>query len=465
MSIHKYFILLLFVATIQKTNGQNVLRISIKDAVNQAFTNVTSIKNLELDYQIQGQQNKQIEASAYPQITGSASMSKFLALPKILFPDATAAAVYGILKDEGVKNGIGQPITKEIIPTFREVSFQQPWNASAGVTLNQLLFQPDVFVGLKARALALEFSKQNIEVEKEKVREQAYKQYYAVLIAEKQIDFIKEGITRLEKLKSDIEQLYKNGFREKLDITKVEIPLNNLKTSQNLLENAIVLNYSALKFAIGIEQKDSLILTDKLSVEELKLNLPLDGEFDYSSRKEFLLLTSAKKLQQLDLKRQQLSNLPTLATYINYQAQGQGQKFITNPNTFWLKTSVVGLQLNVPIFNGFTRKYKINEANLKLKKIDNNFDQLKKAIDLEQTINKNAFKNALLNMEIQQRNMDLAKTIYNTTKKKYEQGLASSFEVLNDQNAITDTESKYFDALYQANIAKISYLKALGKLL
>ncbi len=464
MKINKYIFLLLIVANVQKSNAQNVLKLSIKDAINQAFNNLPNLKNLELDYQIQGQVNKQIEAAAYPQITGSAGLSKFLALPKILFPDATAAAVYGILKGEGVKDGSGNPITKDITPTFREVSFQQPWNASAGITLNQLLFQPDVFVGLQARATILEFTKGNIEVEKEKVREQAYKQYYAVLIAEKQIDFIKEGISRLEKLKSDIEQLYKNGFREKLDITKVEIPLNNLKTSQNLLENAITLNYSALKFAIGVSQKDSLVLTDKLSTEELKMNLPLETEFDYTSRKEIQLLTSAKKLQQLDLKRQQLSNWPTLAAFINYQAQGQGQKFITNPNTFWLKTSVVGLQLNVPVFNGFTRKYKINEANLKLKKMDNNFDQLKKAIDLEQTINKNVFKNALLNIDIQQRNMDLAKTIYNTTKKKYEQGLASSFEVLNDQNAITEAESKYFDALYQANIAKISYLKALGKL-
>ena len=242
------------------------------------------------------------------------------------------------------------------------------------------------------------------------------------------------------------------------------MPLNNLKTSQNLLENAIKLNFAGLKFAIGISQKDSIILTDKLSAETLKETLPELADFDYNNRVEIKLIGSAKKLQLLDLKRQKLSNLPTLAAFVNYQVQGQGQEFITNKNTFWLRTSLVGLQLNVPVFNGFMRRYKINESQLKIAKIDNNTTQIKNAIDLEQTINNNAFKNAILNVDIQLRNMDLAKNIYNTTKKKYEQGLASSFELLTDETNITEAESKYFDALYQAHIAKVSYLKALGKL-
>jgi outer membrane protein TolC len=445
-------------------NAQKLLQLSIKDAVQQAYNNLPGLKNLQLDYEIQKNVNKEIEGSALPQVTASGGLSNYLSLPQFLFPDGTATAIYSILKEEGVKDGSGNPITKEVALTSRQVSFQQPWNSTAGITLNQLLFQPDVFIGLKARALALEYSRQNIEVEKEKVKEQAYKQYYAVLIAEKQLDFIGEGITRLEKLKHDMEQLYKNGFREKLDIDKVEVPLNNLKSTKNLLENAIQLNYSSLKFSLGASQKDSIVLTDKLSPETVKSDLPSDADFDFSSRKEIQLLGSVKKLQNLDVQRQKLSNLPTLAAFINYQVQGQGKNFITSKNTLWVRTSLVGLQLNVPVFNGFARKYKIKEAELKLQKVDNNFDQLKKAIEFEQYISKSAFKNAILNLDIQQRNMDLAKNIYNTTKKKYEQGLASSFEVLNDQNAITDTESKYFDALFQAQIAKISFLKALGKL-
>ncbi len=444
--------------------AQQLHRLTIKEAVDQAFKNLPSLKNLETDVQIQEAVNKQITASAYPQITGSAGMNKYLQLPQFLFPDATATAVYGILKQEGVKDGSGNPINKDIPVVQRQVSFQQPWNANIGASLNQLLFQPDVFVGLKARAAALEFSRLNVDVEKEKVREQAYKQYYGVLIAEKQLWFVKDGITRLEKLKHDMEQMYKNGFAEKLDIDKTEVQLNNLKTAQNLMENAIRLNYASLKFAIGVNQKDSIALSEQLTAEDLKKTMLDDNSFQYTDRKEYQLLSKAKLLQGLDLKRYKMSNLPTVAFFMNYNIQGQSQQFLTDKDALWLRSSLVGLQVNFPIFNGFQRKYKIQEAQLKLNKIDNNMEQLKQAIDVDQTINRNAFKNALLNLDIQQRNIDLAKSIYNTTKKKYEQGLARSFELLQDENAIRDSERNYFDALYQAALARVSYLRALGKL-
>ena len=464
MKITKLIALTLTVLSYTATQAQQVYSLSVADAVNLAFKNVISLKNLELDYKIQTQVNKQIEASAYPKISADAGLNKYLALPQFLFPDASATAIYSILKEEGVRDGTGQPIVKDVPVRFQKVSFQQPWNANAGITLNQLLFQPDVFVGLKARAAALDFGKMNIEVEKEKVREQAYKQYYAVLIAQQQLLYVTESITRVEKLKNDVEQLYKNGFREKLDIDKVQVPLNNLITTQNLLSNAIMLNLASLKFAIGVPQADSIILTDVLTPETLKRDLPNPATFNYNNRVEIQLLATARKLQTLDLQRQKLSNLPTLAGFINYQAQGQGQKFITNPNTFWLRTSLVGLQLSVPIFNGFLRKHKVNEAAYKLAKVDNSIAQIKQVIDLEQTLNKNIFTNALLNITIQERNLALANSIYNSTKKKYEQGLAASFELLQDQNNITDAQSKYFDALYQATVAKISYQRALGQL-
>lgn len=441
-----------------------VHRISIKEAVDMAFKNLPGIKNLELDYKIQESQNKQITASAYPQITGNAGISNYLQLPQILFPDATAAAIYGILREEGVRDASGNPITKDVAVTQRQVSFQQPWNATIGASLSQLLFQPDVFVGLKARSAALDFARGNIEVEKEKVREQAYKQYYAVLIAQRQLFFVKDGITRVEKLKHDMEQMYINGFVEKLDIDKTEVQLNNLKSTQNLLENAIQQNYAMLKFNIGISQKDSIVLTDEVTADGLKKTIFEESGFQYSDRKEYQLLSVARRLQELDIKRWKLSNLPTVSFLLNYNVQGQSQKFITSRDALWLKSSLIGLQVNVPIFDGFKRRYKIQEAQYKLNKVDNNIDQLKMAIDMEQNINRNLLKNSILNLDVQQRNMDLAKSIYNTTKKKYEQGLARSFELLQDENAIRDAERTYFDALYQAAIANVSYLKALGKL-
>ena len=118
----------------------------------------------------------------------------------------------------------------------------------------------------------------------------------------------------------------------------------------------------------------------------------------------------------------------------------------------------------MPIFDGFQKKYKIRQSQLNLEKVENNFEQAKQGIDLEKTVSKITLNNALLNMDVQEKNMQLAERVYNTVKKKYEQGLGSSFEILQADSEMQQSQSNYFKALYDAIIAKVSYQKALGKL-
>ncbi len=439
--------------------AQNKYELSVKEAVDLAFKNVTDIKNAQLDVEIQRAQNKEITGQALPQLSGSASLSRYLQLPQILFPDGSKQGIYDVLINEGLL----PQSTKVPLATLVPVSFFQPWNASASATLSQLLFQPDVFVGLQARKTAISYSQANLEVVKEKIKDSAYKRYYAILIAQKQSGFLQDGINRLQKLYHDDSIMYKNGFAEKLDLDKVQVQLTNLRTSLTVLNNSISLAYAALKYSIGISQKDTVTLKESLSNDDLKRNI-LDDSFKYEDRTEVVALDYARQLQALDVKRYKLAYLPTLSTALSYTAQGQGQKFITNSNTFWLRNSMVGLNLSVPIFDGFQRKYKVQQAQLNLQKINNTADNLKQVIDLQQTIAKESLKNALLNLDAQERNVGLAETVYNTTKKKFEAGVGSSFEVLQADSDWQTAQSNYFNVLYSAIVARIDFMTSLGKL-
>ena len=193
-----------------KATAQNKYELSVKEAVELAFKNVTEIKNASLDVDIQRAQNRQITGQALPQLTGNASISRYLELPQILFPDGSQAGIYNVLINEGLL----PQSTKVPTPGLRPVSFFQPWNASASASLSQLLFQPDVFVGLQARKTAINYSQANLEVVKERIKDSAYRRYYAILIAQKQSEFLQSGIQRLQKLYHDDSVMYKNGFAE-----------------------------------------------------------------------------------------------------------------------------------------------------------------------------------------------------------------------------------------------------------
>ena len=99
-----------------------------------------------------------------------------------------------------------------------------------------------------------------------------------------------------------------------------------------------------------------------------------------------------------------------------------------------------------------------------MQKLSNTVENVKQAIDFEQVVTKESLKNALLNLDIQERNLELAERVYQSTKLKFEQGLGSSFEVLQADADFLTTQSNYFNALYNATVARISYLHSLGKL-
>jgi outer membrane protein TolC len=448
-----------------KTWAQQVYEITAKDAVDIAFKNVNDLKNAKLDYKISEARNKEITGLALPQVSGSLQGNHYLSLPIIQFPDATESFIYEVLKDNGVKDGSGNPIIKTVDPTVRNVSFFTPWNVTAGLAVNQLLFEPQVFVGLQARKELLVNSGLQLKVAEDKVREMVYKSYYAVLISQKQMTFVQESIKRLEKLASDQNEMFKNGFVERLDIDKTTVTLNNTKTAETQLKNAVTIGLAVLKMNLGLPQADSLALKDTLTSDYIKENI-LDDSFKYEDRNEVKLLNSAVKLQGFDVRRYKLSYYPTVAAFYNFQKNGQ-RRNDENGNSmpwFWYNTNIIGLSVNIPIFDGFQKKYKIQQSKFTLEKVQNTLDQTIKGIDLERTIAKNTLANAILTMDAQEKNMQLAERVYTTVKKKYEQGIGSSFEILQADTDFQQAQSNYFRALYDAIIAKISYQRALGKL-
>ena len=151
-----------------------------------SVANTIELKNLRLDSARQKAKNREITGLSLPQITGSAQGAHYLTLPFVLFPSTGQTDIYNVLSKEGVKDGNGNPIQPQQQFFVQEFSFVQPWSVNAGITMNQLLFQPEVFTGLMARKTLMDFASKNIKVAEDKTIEQVQKAYYQVLIAKQQ---------------------------------------------------------------------------------------------------------------------------------------------------------------------------------------------------------------------------------------------------------------------------------------
>jgi outer membrane protein TolC len=444
----------------QKTNS-----FSVEQAVEYAKQNSVMVKNALLDILIQKQVNRDVTSIALPQINGTASITRNIDIPVQTIPNFIAPATYQVLIDEGVKNGNGQPITAPsggygnlLFP------FGNPWNANAGVTLSQIVFDGQVFIALKARNGTISLQERIAELTEENIKANVYKIYYQLVAGKTQIELLDANISRLEKLKHDVQVMYDNGFTEKVDIDKLSVQVANLQTEKMKADNMIRNGYSGLKLLMGMPIKDSLVLTDTLSDDQVKEGVLEASQFKYSDRKDYQISEITNQLNGLNLRRYKLSQIPTFALVGGYSKQAQRNEFDIFGKGEWFTSSYIGLQMRLPIFNGFSLQAKKQQARLQLQKTQNETEALKIRIDGEVENARNNFTAAIATMDFQKKNMALAEKVYDQTKKKYEIGTGSATEINTAQLDMKTAQTNYISALYDAIIAKVDFLKATGKL-
>ncbi|MGG9961940.1 TolC family protein [Ferruginibacter sp. SUN106] len=437
---------------------------TVKQAVDYAMKNATQVKNALLDIKVQEQVNRQITAAAYPQVNASTGFTHYPNIAVQSLPNFISPATYQVLVDEAVKNGAGNTIT---FPAGGfgniQAQFGVPWVANAGVDVSQLLFDGQVFVGLMARGAVLDYYKKTAAVTQEQIKANVMKIYYQLVVGQSQLASLDANITRFEKLLNDTKEIYKNGFAEKLDVDKVTVQLNNIKTEKEKVVNALTAGNSGLKFLLGMPQKEQLVLSDTLSEAELKDDI-LNASYDYKDRKEFQLLTVAEKLGGYNVRRYKLSKLPTVAAFGSYSKNAQRNAFNFFNKDEWFTTSLVGVKISMPLFDGFKKNALIQQSKYELQKTQNSIEQLKQNIDYDVEQSRIKMTSALLTMDNQKKNIVLAESVYNTTKKKYEQGLGNNQEIYNAQTELKMAQTNYYSSLYDAITAKIDWLKAVGKL-
>jgi outer membrane protein len=427
----------------QTANTQVRYELSAAQAVDFARKNSVEVMNALLNIKKQQYENRAITSAALPQVKGTLNVTKYIDLPTSLIPAEFFGGPAG---------------------TFIPVQFGTEYNGTYGFTIDQLLFDGQIFVGLQARRAAIDYSTATAEVTAEMIKANVYKIYYQLVVGEKQISTIDANITRTEKLLSDTRALFQSGYAEQLDVDKTNVNLANLRTEKLKLENKLKTGYVGLKYLMGMPVRTELKLTDTLSDEMVKESILVDS-VRYEDRKEIQALLAAEKLNKYDIKRYQFMYIPTVSLNGNYSRNAQRNNFdFFKGGRDWFTITYVGLQINVPIFDGLYKDSKIKVARINLQQTQNMIEGTKNRINLEVDSAAITIGNAIVTLDAQRRNMELANEVYNQTKVKYDNGLGSNLEITNAEAELRTAQNNYFSALYDAIVARVDYLKALGKL-
>lgn len=446
------FVLLTGVTIAQEEGAQGF---SLQECIEYAINHNQQVMNANLDREIADAKVRETVADGLPQINGNLDLGYNYKVPTTQLP--------AILIPEQFRDPSIPP------DGFVPVNFSTKYTGSASVNLEQMIFNGSYFVGLRAAKTYTELARKDHIKTKIDVIEAVSKAYYTVLVNKERVELINKNYNRLDSLLSDTKVMYENGFAEKIDVSRIQVQFNNLQVEKQNIERVIELSIALLKFQMGMPQTEEVVLAEGIEdIDFQSVESSLGEGFQYSDRIEYSQMQTNKDLVELDIKNTKVQYLPRIDLYgalgatAGTQSSSELLSFNKDP---WFGQGIVGVRMSVPIFDGFRKSNMIQQKRIQARQIDNSFEQLKNSIDLDIKQSAISYEKAFDNMVAQSENMKLAEEVYNVTKIKYQEGVGANIEVINADADYKEAQTNYYNALYDALVAKVELEKAYGELL
>jgi outer membrane protein TolC len=441
------------------TFAQEATLLSLEESIDYALKNQVKIKNSILDLQTAIAKNREITGQALPNLKATGGITYAPLVAAFLVPDFISGAIKGGVQEQYLTDALrNRPVGT--LP----LAFQPKWTTTGQAELSQLLFEPNILVALQGRKVLEVMAQKSIELSEQDVKVGVIKAYNDVLIAKKRIELLDQNLVRIEQIERETRITYEAGLAEKIDVDRIKVSLNNLRTEKIRTIQLVDLAYMALKFQMGMPLENPIVLTDSLNDSELDQRL-LSESLTYGDRKEFQLAELQRKVSQLDLKRHKMGSLPTLSLFANYGYTLYNDTVLFDTKkSDWQDAAMVGVRLSVPLFDGFQRKNRVKQASYTLQKAENNLENLKLSLNLEKENARITYASNIRALANQRENMALASEVYRMAQVKYKEGVGSSLEVINAESALKEAQTNYFSALYDAITARTNLQKALGEL-
>ncbi|MFN8992446.1 MAG: TolC family protein, partial [Pseudomonadota bacterium] len=285
--------------------------------------------------------------------------------------------------------------------------------------------------------------------------------YYSVLVNGQRIQVLAEQRKGLKQLLEDTRKLYQNELTEELDVNRIEVNYNNLETELEKARGLVLLSQVLLKFQMGMPAEDTLLLVEEELSSPLQFAQDTLQQLDYTSHIEHKELQQSMRLTELNEKRYRTGYYPSLSAFGNFQYQNLGDEFARNEN--WFGAAYIGAGLSIPIFDGLRKRAQIQRTRIERMQLEYDMRNLENSLYLEFRQARINYINAQRQLEIQARNRDLGKRVYDNTRLKYQQGIGSNLEVVQAEADYNQSQTNYFNSLLETYIARIDLQKALGE--
>ena len=440
MKIKFLIIISLFLAN---TSGQNLPEsLSLNEAIEFGLSNNRSIINADREILKAKKERWKTIAIGLPQISSEINYQNFLEMPVSLVP----AEFFG-----------GQ------MGTFSELTFGTEQNMIGSVKMEQLLFDGSYLVGLEASRIYLKISENLFEKTNLEVKKLITTTYTNVLIAQFNISFLEKNKKTLEVNLKEIRELFKNGFEEEESVEQMQLSLSQVNSNLKYAQNLMKITEEMVKFVIGYPTEKPLLLRSNLEDifnEELYFKT-IPEIRNISNNIDIKIADNNVKSEALQFKYEKSKSLPKLSGFINQTYTGNSNEFtFADRDQKWYGSSLVGLNLKIPLFSSLGRSAISQKAKISLDQAITELTETQERIRIEVNAAYNDYYLAVDNYFTEKENLRLAERIEKKNQIKFFEGVVQSFELRMSQMQLYNAQNNFVTAIHSV-INKKTQLETL----
>jgi outer membrane protein len=422
-------ITLLFILPWLASAQDSIPSFSLDQAITYALEHNYTAQNAERDILDAQKQKWETIASGLPQINGGVSYQNQLKQPVAQIP----AEFFG-----------GEP------GTFQEVVFGQPQSMTATATLTQQIFDGSYIVGVQATKTFLDYSQNNKEKTELDVRKSVVEAYGNVLLAQESVLISEKNKATLEENLYETKRIYENGLGDEESVDQLQITLSSVENQLKNARRMEKITRQMLNLVLGLPIDAPTVLTenlDDLTQKQIDLGL-IDSEFNIEKNVDFKMAANLNEQRFLELKLAKSRALPTLNAFVNYGGNSFSDRFnFFSSGQQWFGSSILGVDLNIPIFSSLQRSASTQRAKIALEKAKTQFTETQSRIRLQLETAKSNYILAIEQYATSKDNLDLAERIEKKNQIKYSEGLATSFELRQAQTQLYTSQQEYLQSM------------------
>ncbi len=427
--------------------------------------------NLEQSLQIAKQSNLTIQAAEQKLKSDEAQIS---VARSALMPRISANGNYTYFKDVQksviqAEGGFGFPIPGEEMDDMStpsvdneseliELEFGAHHNIQGTVSLSQPVFAwGRYYYNYQAAKLGYEAAQKELTAAYEKLRLNVYEAFYRVLIAQEFVKVAEQSVELVEKQLGIAQTSLDAGAATNFDVLRAKVQLANAKSQVIRAKNGVKIAKNAYKTLLNLPLADDISVEGSFEIPEVKIKLDELIKQALEKRPEITRSQLNEQAGQKQLSVAKTRNLPDFAFFSNYQISHSER--LIEMNRIWS----LGLQINIPIFDGFASRAAVKQSESVLKQLQIGTEQVMSVVETEVRNAYLALLEAKTLIDVQRETVAQAQESVRIATIRFENGMITTVELTDTQLALIQSKVNRLQAQHDYVIGLARLEKAIGQ--